>query len=184
MELRKRRTFSGRSRSEAGSHESLKATTDNEYRNRRKRAKYATDPEFANRLKSARLRHYRATHPLPMTLSNGLLVPGVMKYLYVIEGEVRYESSDLVESYSYPLASEALGRTEMTFKKWVRRGIVPPAIWRDSVRGFLQYTVGELTVIANALAQHEAQNAYVLPSHTGTIEAIWQALHQYRATNI
>lgn len=184
MEPRQRRTFSGRRGIEKGSNESLSEAAENEYRNRRKRAKYAADPAFAARLKDSRLRHYRATHPLPMLLANGLRVPGVQKYLYTEEDGVRYETNDAVESYSAPLAAQALGRTELTFKKWVRRRIIPSAIWRDTVRGFLQYTIGELEVIAAVIAEHEEKFVYLRPSDTDTIQAIWQAIHQYRATNI
>ena len=121
---------------------------------------------------------------MPRPLVDGLLVSGVPMYLFIVENDVRYETQTAVESYSAPLAAMALGRTEMTFKKWVRRGIIPPAIWRDTVRGFLRYTVGELQAMATVIADHEERFVYLRPADAGTINAIWQAVQDYRARDI
>lgn len=101
-----------------------------------------------------------------------------------MENNVRYETRGYVESYSIPKAAEALGRTKLSLKKWIRDGIIPPPIWKDVSRGFDQYTVGELSVIARVLVEHQSSFVYVSVKHTATIGAIWNALTLFRETNI
>lgn len=112
------------------------------------------------------------------------MVPGVQKTLYYEEDSVRYETSGYVESYSVPVTADALGRTKLSIKKWIRDGIIPPPVWRDTSRNFLHYTVGELSTIARVLAEHESSFVYLSTKHTSTIEALWEAVRVYRSSNI
>lgn len=146
---------------------------------------YANDPSYAKRTKQASLDFYRKDHPLPPPLlADGLLIDGEERLLYTINDNVRYETSGYVSCFSVPKAAEALGRTELSIKKWIRDGILPPPIWRDVSRGFKRYTVGELQVIAAEIAKHESSFVYISVRHTETVTAIWGAIRVFRASNI
>lgn len=80
-------------------------------------------------------------------------------------------------------AAEALGRTILTFKKWVREGTIPPPIYEDTSYGYLHYSEGELQTIARVLARHFETYDYLHKTHNDTIHRIWQSLEAYRRKN-
>lgn len=185
MALRKRHTFLGRAGVVEGRDGELTTPENSKHRNRKRRVQYASDPEYAAKTKQASIDYYRKDHPLPPPLlAHGLLTVGQEKQLYTLNREVRYETTGYVECYSIPKAAEALGRTELSIKKWLREGILPPPIWFDVDRGFKRYTVGELRTIASVIAQHEGNFVYISARHTETVSALWRAIQLFRASHI
>lgn len=89
-----------------------------------------------------------------------------------------------VVCYTVPEAARAMGRTEITFKRWIEDDMIPAPVLRDTTRGYRQYSAGELTTIARILAEHEREFTYYMFTHTQTRERIMQAIHGYRATHI
>lgn len=88
------------------------------------------------------------------------------------------------ECFTLPEAARALGRTEITLKKWIEDDLIPEPILRDTTRGYRQYSVGELTIVARVLALHEQEFSYYAYNHTQTREQIMQQLFGYREHNI
>lgn len=87
-------------------------------------------------------------------------------------------------AYTLPEAARALGRSELTFKRWVSEDLIPGPVLLDVVRGYRHYSEGELKVIARELAVHEKEFSYYTVKHVRTRENIMQAMEGYRRTSI
>lgn len=146
-----------------------------------RRLKYAIDPEYAERARKTSRDTYRKDRPLqPSKLAGGLLVEGQQREVFVEE----MDEPVFVEAFTVPEAAKALGRSELTFKRWIREGLVPPPVLRDTRRGYAHYSEGELSVLARELAKHEQQMSYYSLAHEVTQHAIWQAMQAYRANGV
>lgn len=82
--------------------------------------------------------------------------------------------------YTMSEAAEALGRTRLTLKRWVRDGLIPPTVLADTVYQYRQYCEEELKLIAQQLAIHEAEFSYFTKKHVETIAEIQRVLQEYR----
>lgn len=149
-----------------------------ENRNETRREKYANDSEFAQKTKQQARNNYRKENPKKNSkLGKGrLLISGVEKEVYI--------SGDLYTLivYTVPRAAAALGKTEVTFKRWIKDKMLPQPIAMDAVKGYKHYTKGELKLISEIIAKHEKDFVYFHTTHTQTIEELWQALEAYRRT--
>ena len=149
--------------------------------NELRRKQYASDPEYAERQRQLSRQTYRKDKPLaPSRLQNGLLTQGTLRE--VTAEDMEYPAT--VEAYTVPEAAKALGRTELTLKRWIEEDLIPAPILRDTTKGYRQYSVGELRVIARVLQVHEQEFSYYATTHTQTREQIMQQMHGYRANNI
>lgn len=89
-----------------------------------------------------------------------------------------------IEVFTVPEAARALGRAELTFKRWITDELIPAPLLVDTVRGYRHYSAGELRVIARILAQHEAEFMYYSIKHEQTRHLMHQAMQGYRSTSI
>lgn len=87
----------------------------------------------------------------------------------------------VVEAYTVPEAARALGRAELTMKRWLADDLIPEPILVDTLRGYRQYSVGELQSIAQVLVAHEREYTYYSSTHRLTRERIMQQVSAYRA---
>jgi len=81
-------------------------------------------------------------------------------------------------------AANALGKTPLAFKRWIKDEMIPPPILQDTIRGFNHYSVGELQVIATILRNHEKEYTYFLTEHVQTVHLMWQGIEAYRKQKI
>lgn len=155
-----------------------KQIAENNPHNVSRRDQYRTDPSYRENVKAAARSHYRKENPLKQTrLANGLLTEGTQR-------EVMAEDMDhpvMVEAFTLPEAAKALGKAELTFKRWIYEEVVPGPVLHDSYRNYRVYSVGELQLIARIIAVHEREFAYLSRQHTTVVEQLHQALHGYRA---
>lgn len=89
-----------------------------------------------------------------------------------------------VECFSVPEAARALGKTELTMKKWIDEGMLPTPVLHDTARRYRQYSVGELRVIARVLAAHGEDFSYYAKNHIGTRERMAAEVARYRSRNV
>lgn len=113
-------------------------------------------------------------------LTRGLLWEGTLREVYV--GDMDHPVS--VEAYTVPEAAKALGRSELTVKRWIEDDLIPEPILADTLRGYRHYSVGELRIIAAELDRHSREFAYYTTKHQDTRHRIMQRLQGYRATSL
>ena len=94
------------------------------------------------------------------------------------------EFPDVVPAYNMTEAANALGKTPLAFKRWIKDEMIPPPVLKDTIRGFNHYSKGELQVIAKILVEHEGEYTYFLRDHTLTIHKMWQGIEAYRKHHI
>lgn len=131
---------------------------------------------------SAPLRHYRKEHPLsPKT--PGELCGGRLRILRVSSAaSVASDASASVHSFSVTEAAEALGRSVLTLRKWIKDSLIPAPIFEDVSKRNLCYTLPEIEAIAACLEEHERSFVYLGVSHRTSITLISRAVAQARAT--
>lgn len=151
--------------------------------NERRRAMYAASPEYAEQQRSAARRAYRESRNKSgqaSQLANGLLLPGTLREVYV-DG---MEFPTTIECYTVPEAAKALGKSELTFKRWLDTDLIPAPVLRDTSRMYRQYSVGELRILAALLAEHEREFSYYAVAHTAMRERIMQGIFGFRMHSI
>lgn len=152
-----------------------------ERHNKSRQVKYHTNEAYNEKVRDAARATYRKENPIaPSKLRNGLLAEGTLREVYT-------ESMDhpvVAETFTLPEAAKALGRAELTFKRWIYDGLIPDPILKETMRGHKLYSVGELQVIARILAEHERDYSYFTSKHEETSNRIWQMVTGFRATSI
>jgi hypothetical protein len=146
-----------------------------------RRTRYHSDAEYADKVKKAARDNYRKGSPRqPSKMAGGLLTQGQ-------EREVFDEDMDhpvVVTSYTVPEAAKALGRSELTFKKWIAEDLVPAPVLHECAKNYRVYSEGELRAIATVLAQHEIEFTYYSTKHEQTRHRLFQQVQAYRAHSV
>ncbi len=104
-----------------------------------------------------------------------------------MQREVFIEGMDhpqYAETFTIPEAAKALGKTELTLRKWIADDMLPAPVLKETQRNYAVYSSGELQIIARVLVEHEREFAYYRFDHSSTIERMHQAMHGYRAQHI
>ena len=107
-------------------------------------------------------------------MTRGLLTKGNDKFV-MVNG-----TPTSLNVYTVPQSAKALGKTTVTFKRWIKDELLPPPVLEDTVYGHKHYSRGELEIIAEIIAKHEKEFAYLHTTHDETIERLWQAIEGYR----
>lgn len=146
-----------------------------------RKQRYSSDPAYADEQRRQSRQNYRKSNPLGTPKSTGALAAaGQMREVFV-DG---MDDPATVEAFTLPEAARALGRSELTLKRWIEDDLVPEPILRDTVRGYRLYSVGELRVIAQVLLDHEREYAYYRTEHELTKHRLMQQMQGYRAISI
>lgn len=90
----------------------------------------------------------------------------------------------VAEVYTIPEAARAIGRSELTIKRWLMEDLIPGPILTDTVRRYRHYSRGELEIIARILADHEREFAYYTAKHEQTRHRLMQEIQGYRARRV
>lgn len=175
MATRYGNTKKGRRKPNLGRKKEVRTAKASPNSNDSRRQKYASDPEFAEKTRRASRDHYRQSHPKEKSkIAQGLLEEGAVK-----EVEIQGKFYTL-EVYTVPKAAAALGKTVVTFKRWLKDELLPPPVAVDPVYGYKHYTNGELKLVAEILADHFEEFEYLHTTHETTINQLWQSLQDYR----
>lgn len=82
--------------------------------------------------------------------------------------------------YSMPSSASALGKSDVTFKKWLATGLIPEPVHVDAVCSHRQYTLAEIKAMVNVLSRHFETYDYFNKHHTDTISAIKSGVEKAR----
>jgi hypothetical protein len=86
--------------------------------------------------------------------------------------------------YTMPEAARALGKSALTFKRWVKDRLIPPPVLQDTVNGYRHYSRGEMDIICELIHQNSNDYSYVTAANDSLIHSLWQRLEHYRRTSI
>lgn len=87
-----------------------------------------------------------------------------------------------MESFTVGEAAEALGKTELTFRRWIEKDLVPAPYLVDANGRAKVYSKGELEVIARVLARHSEEFQYLCEKHEHVRHNMHQHMQAYRTT--
>lgn len=98
-----------------------------------------------------------------------------------------YEEAEhpvLVVSFTIPEVARALGRAELTIRRWIEADKIPAPYLRDTQRQLRVYSIGEATTMANVLARQEAAYSYLTSTNAEALRDMHESMHAYRAHNV
>ena len=149
-------------------------------RNALRRAEYASVPGVADAARAkSRERSAPASHN-PARLSNGLLYAGVVR-------EVTHEDIEnptSVESFTIPEFARAIGKSELTVRRWIEADKIPTPYLRETSKNHRVYSIGEAQVMSRVLQRREAEFVYLTSTDHLAIAEMHEHMHAYRAHHI
>jgi hypothetical protein len=174
-----RSTTVGRSRSAV---QDAKKHTD---RNEQRREKYARDPVYAETQRRRFRDHYRKksggkARPASDLEGGKLLARAQSKEVEIRGDQSLYPEPVVALVFTVRETAQALGKSELTLRRWIKAGMIPPARLFDTSYGYQHYSRGELRIIARILARHAHEFDYLHKRHESTIGNIWDAVQNYR----
>jgi len=95
----------------------------------------------------------------------------------VVDGE---GTAFTFECYTLREAAEALYKTPLTLRRWIKEGFVPAMTLHDTSFNYGQYARGELNAMARVLAEHEQEYQYLRKEHEDTIRRLCSQVNRYR----
>ena len=105
--------------------------------NELRRKQYANDEGYAERQRELSRNTYRKDNPLAASkLRDGLLAQGTPREVQT--DDMEYPTT--VEAFTIPEAARALGRTELTLRRWIADDLVPEPILIDTTYHYRQYS--------------------------------------------
>lgn len=187
MGSRKRRSKVGNGRATGGrSGSPVQDAKKHSDRNKQRREKYAGDPEYAEEQRRRFRTYYRQSCNLSprgeSPLKGGRLLARAQSKEVTINGG----AGEIVVTHCYTVreASQALGRSELTLRRWIKEELVPRPRLHDTSYGYMHYSRGELKAMARILARHEEEFEYFHKKHASTINNLWAAVESYRENKV
>ena len=101
---------------------------------------------------------------------------GTVREVIDAEGDIA-----VIACYTVPYAAAAVGKSIVTFKKWIVLGYVPAPIYKDATFHHLQYSVPEVQAIVTALSRHFDKFDYLNKRHKTTIKNIAAGIDKVRS---
>ena len=147
--------------------------------NEKRRELYHSNPQIKAAVQQSAREYYRRTNPKAETvLANGKpLTNGVAREVIDSNGDLSVKVC-----YTMPAAAVAVGKTTMTFKKWIASGWIPDPVYVDSVYQHNQYTMAEIKAIVKVLSKHYETYDYLNSHHVNTIAAIKCGVEKARSS--
>lgn len=143
-----------------------------------RRERYRLQKEFREIAKRRSHVCYRNKNPKKESkIKHGLIISGKEKEVYKVGSPSTVYK---LEVYTVIGAAKALGKTTLTFKKWIRKGIVPAPLLRCTIFRYKHYTIEEVQSIANILRIHEKEYDYIHHSHDSLVRDIHKAVEIVR----
>lgn len=90
----------------------------------------------------------------------------------------------VVLAFTRTEAAQALGRTLLTLRGWIKKGLIPDPYLIDTTYGYEHYSVGELEAIRPILDEHFRVYSQLQTNHEQAVADIHAAMVKYRAKYI
>jgi hypothetical protein len=90
----------------------------------------------------------------------------------------------MLETYTIPQAAEALGKSQITLKKWIDEALIPPPVLACGTYGYALYSVGELQLIAEFLKSYQQDRVYLSKTEASELESLRQRFEGYRRSSL
>jgi len=193
MATRKKRSKgNGRGNAVGRSRSPVQDAKEHTDRNEQRREKYARAPVYAETQRRRFRDHYRKksggkARPASELEGGKLLARAQSKEVEVRGQEwpnAHIKSPTVALCFTVRETAQALGKSELTLRRWIKVGMIPPARLFDTSYGYMHYSRGELKIIARVLARHATDFDYFHKKHESTIGNIWDAVQNYRAGKV
>lgn len=89
-----------------------------------------------------------------------------------------------VESFTIPELARALGRAELTIRRWIEADKIPGPYLRETTRNLRVYSVGEARVIARVLSRRENDFVYLTSTDHAAMAEMHEHMQAHRAHHI
>jgi len=83
-------------------------------------------------------------------------------------------------AYTMTQAASAVGKSLVTFRRWITDGIIPEPEYEDTSHKYVQYLHWEIEALIGPIADHFDKFDYLHTKHEDQIHAIWRALDMAR----
>jgi hypothetical protein len=145
--------------------------------NEKRRELYHSNKRVKASVQRSAREYYRRNNPkaAPNLQGRTPRVNGVAKEVLDDNGKMSVKVC-----YTVPSAAEAVGKSVVTFKKWMASGWIPAPVHIDMVYSHNQYTLAEVKAIVAALVRHYETYDYLNANHTSTIAAIKSGVEKAR----
>jgi hypothetical protein len=80
-------------------------------------------------------------------------------------------------AYTINKTAEALGMSQLGFKRWIADGLVPEPVYVDTIYGYKQYALWEVEAFIVPLADHYDTFDYFHSTHVDTVAEVWRTLN-------
>lgn len=146
-----------------------------------RRAEYHSDEGVADAKRASERQRYRGGAQAPARTPASIVGQGTVR-------EINHPSDPSDgpihrETFTIPEAARALGRPEVTFRRWIAADKIPAPYLNEAGRELAVYSIGELQVIQQVLQRHEADYQY-MTEQSGAVSEMHEYMHAYRAHNI
>ena len=88
-----------------------------------------------------------------------------------------------MDVFTLPESAKFLGKSIITFKRWINDNIIPPPILSCTSYNYMHYSLGELQSIVRILKEHEKNYEYLSTANDKTINQLWHDIEEYRKSN-
>lgn len=149
-------------------------------RNAVRRAAYDQVPGVADDLRARARQRYQETSGARTSVTERLTARGTLREVTYTDAERTYQ----VPTFTLGELADAIGKSEMTVRRWIQDDKLPEPYLRDVSRQNVRvYSIGEVRIIHDVLSRRDGF-AYLTSTDNHAITELNERLHHYRAESI
>lgn len=156
------------------------AAGDGPDRNAVRRAAYAGVPGIADSVRGRQRERYTPQSDRGQQVAHGSVPAGVVREITWDE----CEHPESRETYTIPEFAKAIGRSELTIRRWIEADKLPGPYLRETTRNTRVYSRGELDVILAVLNRHAQSYQYLTSTSVSAIQEMMEQVQNYRANYV
>lgn len=94
------------------------------------------------------------------------------------------EESSFVTTFTIPELALALGKAELTIRRWIEADKIPAPYLRETTRNLRVYSLGELQTLVDVLARFGRDFSYLSAADSTALARLHETMHAYRVHSI